>query len=443
MMGFIEIHDNDEDTLEYDGEGQLAMKFTTEVAEIKPHYWVNQSREMINARHDLNITEMKVITSIISLVQPSDREFKTYTLYVRDLAKLFGQTGASLYERVEQTITQLQSKQITFENDKEIKRITWVQSATYYKGEGRIIIKLSEDLAPYLRELKAFTKYRLINTIQLKSTYSWRIYELLKERELQSSRIIKVKELRHKLAIADDKYTMIKHLRTVIESAQKEIEEKTDISFSYDVYKKIGRTIESFIFHIRKNNHNVETRQSLDQTTYDVERILHLLVKNGIHRKKATVLLQNYHPYYIEENVRHVQRINAGQNISNLAGYIVKSLEENYADSPYVKEKVADPFFGVGLSNAAGALEMVTAKNIDSLKEIVMTYQDIVMRAAAEKSGDKIISLGRERDELLINAITNIQIERAKSKMPPLIFDDVSNDSQLRKAFQLWQSSAE
>ncbi|MNI98479.1 hypothetical protein D3C73_1573280 [compost metagenome] len=65
------------------------------------------------------------------------------------------------------------------------------------------------------------------------------------------------------------------------------------------------------------------------------------------------------------------------------------------------------------------------------------------MRAAADKSEEKVISLGAERDELLINAITNIQLERAKSKMPPLIFEDVSNDSQLRKAFQLWQSRME
>ncbi|PLR75774.1 hypothetical protein CU633_19245 [Bacillus sp. V3-13] len=132
-------------------------------------------------------------------------------------------------------------------NNKIIDKITWVQRATYIRGEGQIRIKLSDDLAQYLLSLKSYTKYRLMNVLKLKSEYSWRIYELLKEyewrlqpvivgeRRWKTSRIFKVDEIRRLLNIPDDKYKLMKHFReSVLDKAKKELEEKTDIIFDYE-----------------------------------------------------------------------------------------------------------------------------------------------------------------------------------------------------------------
>lgn len=72
--------------------------------------------------------------------------------------------------------------------------MTWVKTSIYKDGEGRVTIKLNEDLAPFLRDLKrAYTKFRLNNVLKLKSEYNWRLYELLKEREFRKERIIKAR----------------------------------------------------------------------------------------------------------------------------------------------------------------------------------------------------------------------------------------------------------
>lgn len=190
-------------------------------AEIKPSYWVNQSTDLVNMRQDLNLTERRIIYSLIALVQPDDKDFKTYVVQIKELAELIGITENSFYERVEKAIDGLQSKQLVIErgtgNNKIIDKITWVQRATYIRGEGQIRIKLSEDLAQYLLNLKSYTKYRLMNVLKLKSEYSWRIYELLKEREWRhkpiivgerkwkTSRVVKVEDLRKLLNIPEDK----------------------------------------------------------------------------------------------------------------------------------------------------------------------------------------------------------------------------------------------
>ncbi|MGO4612264.1 RepB family plasmid replication initiator protein, partial [Variovorax sp. 2RAF20] len=73
---------------------------------------------------------------------------------------------------------------------------------------------MGEDLKPFLLNLKRqYTKFRLKNVIKLRSEYSWRLYELLKEREFRKERILKITELRYLLNIPDDKYKMLKHLR--------------------------------------------------------------------------------------------------------------------------------------------------------------------------------------------------------------------------------------
>ncbi|WP_054943601.1 replication initiation protein [Paenibacillus ihuae] len=430
---------NDLDVLDIEENGQLTLNMPEVVeANIKDYYWVNQSREIINAQQDLDLTERRLIFSLVSLVQPDDEEFKSYTVSIKDLANLIGVEGKSFYERVEKAIDQLQSKQIVFSNDQTRQKITWVQSATYMDGEGRVTIKLSEDLAPFFRNLKrAYTKFRLKNVIKLKSEYSWRLYELLKEREFRKERVLKISELRHLLNIPSEKYKMLKHLRELIDRAQQELEEKTDITFTYDIHKRVGRSVESFIFRISKNNKNVNNEQ--ESANYDAETLLQLLAENGIHRKKAVQLAKTYHPFYIEENVLHAQGMNAGQTVRNMAGYIVKAIEENYANSLH-DTPLDDPLFGMELRNVEQGIEEMTAVDIEVLKNIVINFKALLTRLT-EPSAERLQQIAIERDEMLMQGLSTIQKKRKTLNRPPLLYDDVIGDPYLRQAYEKWESS--
>ena len=59
---------------------------------------------------------------------------------------------------------------------------TWASSVRYRSSEGTIELSFDSKLKPYLLQLKnQFTSYRLSNILTLKSTYSIRLYELMKK----------------------------------------------------------------------------------------------------------------------------------------------------------------------------------------------------------------------------------------------------------------------
>lgn len=428
-----------EDKLEIEEDGQLAIKEDSEVpATIKDYYWINQSKEIINAQQDLTLMERRLIFALVSLVQPDDDEFKTYTVQIKDLANLLGVAEKSFYERVEKTVDQLQSKQLVIENDKIRQKITWVQSATYVKGEGRVTIKLSEDLAPFFRNLKrAYTKYRLKNVLMLKSEYSWRLYEILKEREFRKERVLRISELRHLMNIPDDKYKMLKHLRELLDSAQKEIEDKTDISFTYDVHKRIGRSVDSFIFKISNNTKTNQNEQEI--ANYDAETLLHLLAEHGIHRKKAVQLARKYHPFYLEENVRHAISINIGDSIRNMAGFLIKAIEDNYANSNWDFPH-EDALFGLEIRNVEQRMEEATAADVEILRNVARNYRDLINRESSKiTNADDLHKFGKERDDILLKSLDTIQKKRKNSHMPPLLFEDLMQEPYLKQTYERWE----
>ena len=65
------------------------------------------------------------------------------------------------------------------------------------RGEAVVEVEFSQKLMPYLLELKQqFTTYYLANVMALKSSYSIRIFELLKQYEKIGKRSISLENLR-------------------------------------------------------------------------------------------------------------------------------------------------------------------------------------------------------------------------------------------------------
>ncbi|WP_051348746.1 replication initiation protein [Peribacillus kribbensis] len=424
---------------------QLSFELLEE-AEIKPYYWVNQSNDLINARQDLTLTERRIIYALVSLVQPEDIDFKTYVIQIKELANLIGVSETSFYERVEKAVDGLQSKVFIIEEPEQagkngsiVHKINWIQQATYLKGEGLIRIKLSDTLADYLMNLKKYTGYQLFNVLQLKSEYSWRIYELLKEREPWVKRIIKVSELRKLLNIPDDKLTLMKNFRKIVlDKAKEEIEEKTDITFHYEIHKKIGRKIDSFVFYISKNDKITDKHLTEEAVDYDIQILLNRLIANGVRRDKATNFIKHYHPRYIEENIVYVMR-NSSNDVSNLAGYIVKAIENNYADSPYEVEEYESSLYRLRIGNYDNKVRERTKKDIADL-ETIYEYFQTIMQKERPSSIEDINLISDEREKKLFDKINAVQKYRHDRKLPPLTTDDVE-ESKIKMFFKKWKES--
>lgn len=121
-------------------------------------------------------------------------------------------------------------------------------------GEWFVSLECNPDLAPMIREQRGrFLRYKLYNTIYLKSFNQQRIYELLKQYERIGERTIPLKDLREYLSIGKDEYPVWYDFSSkVLKVAQKAIREKTDICFDYEPIRK-GRKVIAVAFGIKKN----------------------------------------------------------------------------------------------------------------------------------------------------------------------------------------------
>lgn len=118
-----------------------------------------------------------------------------------------------------------------------------------------VSLECNSKIAPMIREQKnRFLRYKLYNTIYLKSYNQQRIYELLKQYERIGSRDISLVDLRAFLSIEDNEYPLwYTFSRDVLKVAQKALKESTDIYFDYEPWKK-GRKVVGVKFTIHKNH---------------------------------------------------------------------------------------------------------------------------------------------------------------------------------------------
>jgi len=199
---------------------------------------VTKSNVLIEANYKLGATEQKIILSLASNIQPSDSDFKTYTLSVKDFHKFLGLKGSPKYSELRAITKQLMQKVFEVKIENKVIQVSWLSYVAYNEDEGRIEIRFDPFLKPYLLQLKReFTSYKLENIVKLKSSYAIRIYELLKQYEKIKERTFQVKELRELLGTNDIYPAYANFKQRVLNPALKELDKKTDISFSFEEIK--------------------------------------------------------------------------------------------------------------------------------------------------------------------------------------------------------------
>ena len=90
----------------------------------------------------------------------------------------------------------------------------------------------------------------------MKSAFSVRIYEIMRSYVYQKDVTFEINKLKSLLAVENVKsYNNFKDFRRfVLEKAQYEINEYTDINISFEPVTK-GRKVVEIIFHIKNKNH--------------------------------------------------------------------------------------------------------------------------------------------------------------------------------------------
>jgi len=217
--------------------------------------WSCKDNRLINASYKLSERELKLILLIASMVNPYDEDFKDYIISIKDFAKLLEVdliANENFYSRVKRASGLLLSKRVTIHETEGDFQTVWLCAIKYYDNGREVAVNFHPKLKNYYLQLKKFAKYRSKNIINLNCEYSLKLYECLKQYEEIGARIYDLGELKKFLGVENqyDRYYNLK--KRILLITQKEINEKTDISFEFEEIKE-GRNIRAIKFHIRNN----------------------------------------------------------------------------------------------------------------------------------------------------------------------------------------------
>jgi len=236
----------------------------------RPTNIVRKADKLIKARYSLSSLAIKVITSVIAMIDKNDADFKLYVIKVQDFKELTNKNtklGGSAYQQMIDACNELMNKKIEFIDGVDVGFMLtrWIASAEYFAGAGEIEIEISQKLRPLLLQLKEgnYLNYELENILALKSGYVIRLYELLKHEYNKIARYkghttatyeISIDDFRNDFKIPDSyRYDNIK--TQIFNKAVKEFKEHTDISVTYEPSRKRGKKVLSVEFTIRENTH--------------------------------------------------------------------------------------------------------------------------------------------------------------------------------------------
>jgi len=311
---------------------------------------VVKSNHIIEASFKLSLQEQRLILLMVSMIKKNDRDFQIYRISIDDFNKVVGLKGESTYSGAKEIIRKLKKRELVIKKPESELLIDWLSSAEYFPQKGYIELCFDPKLKPYLLNLqKQFTKYQLKNAIHLKSSYSIRLYEIMKQNEFRKERAFKIETLRSMLGLKPDEYKLYADFKKrIIVSSQKELNKKTDISFEFQEKKK-GRKVVEIVFKIRSNSETGKVgkqkavpKKPLQQpplsdqaqqapSSDDLQSILNLVpVKITDPIRK---LISDYHSSkghdYVKRNIEYTN--NQIRDKRKYRAYLGKSLANDYA----------------------------------------------------------------------------------------------------------------
>lgn len=214
---------------------------------------IRKSNDLIEAKYKLSLEEQKIVAYLASAIKWDDSDFRTVNIPVAEFCECVGIRKDQFYHAFIEMSKKLIERALIVKKGDVTTIVPWLARAKYQEGKGYISLTFSEELRPHLLQLKGcYTAYHADNIMKLKSIYTFRIYELLKQYKKFGWRELDIEELKDMLGIGDmyKNYTGFKTF--AIERAKTEMKDKCDIYFEYSEIRH-GRQVIAIHFDIFPN----------------------------------------------------------------------------------------------------------------------------------------------------------------------------------------------
>jgi plasmid replication initiation protein len=324
---------------------------------------IRKANELVEARYRFDIWETRVFAKMLTLIKPDDNILQLYDIHVGDLLKDFNlQDAGDNYQAVKQAAKKLISRVIEIEKDTPegvkwyaVPLLAGAQGFKEAKRGNYISVQFHPELKPYLLELKErYLQYDIRNLWGLSSVYSVRIYELLKQYERIGKRNFSLDDLRLRLAIQPNEYKLYGHFKNkIILKAQADLEEFTDIAFSFDQHKE-GRRVAALTFYIHTNqgrNAQPPKAERSAKSTKKGRGVEANLVVELFDQVKlwgvTEATLQNLLKEYGEERVKQgltctLDNEKQQKVKENVGGFFIRAVEEGWKSALQLKQERAE-----------------------------------------------------------------------------------------------------
>lgn len=209
-----------------------------------------KANSLIEASYRLTLDEMRLLALTIGTMNPKSNQ-QVFEFSVSEFVRQFPDVNEErAYSQIKSAIERIAERWVRTEDEKHVTKFRWVSSQTYFKNEGRFKIALTNEIMPYLTQLKGqFTQYQLNHISGFTSVHTMRLYELLTQYKKMGERYISIENLKKWLQL-EEKYNLWAELqRWVIKNALSEINEKSDLFVEYEPIKR-GRKVVGIEFSI-------------------------------------------------------------------------------------------------------------------------------------------------------------------------------------------------
>lgn len=230
---------------------------------------VRQDYQLVNAKYKLSTTEIKFVLLSLTQIQKEDESLQEYEIKVSDIEE---RTGSEQNEtRLKQFAKKMMSKPLEVPTDDGWIIANWFADVEYIRGQAKFKVSFSNKLKPYLLDLKKrFVHYNLKYILPLTSSYSVRIYQMLKEYEKLKIRYIKADELMELLQVPNSYKIYNRFKEKVLQVAEKELAEHCDICFTIEEEKE-GKRVDRLIFRIYPNKQDKQGGLFDDELSNDLK----------------------------------------------------------------------------------------------------------------------------------------------------------------------------
>jgi plasmid replication initiation protein len=307
-------------------------------------------------QENLKEIELEITFFLFAKLSKSHKDDTTYHLNMKELERLTGK-NYNLSDYIA-AAERLRDIQFTIDREKGVLVTGLLHEADFLKGKGTVEVLISKKLKPYLLDLtQSYTKHQLFSMLRLKSKHSKIIYMYLCQYRPKKGYIRQtieskdLKKLKEELGYinpgtGEEKYKQFGHFNDrVLKTAKREINELTDIKFSY---KKIkwGREVIALNVDIenKSNDELISTKledfseitdkeRSLEENLKELSDFEKLTKVYELSEKQAKIVLKRLDRDMLFKTLSRVDEAKKNNQIKkSVGGFAVKTIQSDFGN---------------------------------------------------------------------------------------------------------------